>query len=85
MRSLVLDVLNLKKSKSFACAMIVSHNRKLFITAQGRLEIGPVCLEANDIISVLFGGGNPLRLETLLWYWRALLSRRVFCTWSHGW
>ena len=33
-----------------------AHNRKCFITGQGRIGIGPPCMEVTDLVSLLFGG-----------------------------
>jgi hypothetical protein len=42
-----------------------AYNRKLFITSDGKLGIGPLCLESTDIICVLFGGDSLYALRPI--------------------
>ncbi|CZR65731.1 uncharacterized protein PAC_15631 [Phialocephala subalpina] len=63
--NLVLDVFNPEVFRSFELAMIFADDRKLFITSQGRLGIGPLCLEPTDIICVLFGGNSLYALRPI--------------------
>jgi hypothetical protein len=65
--NLVLDVLNPESFKRLEPALIVGTiDRKLFITSQGRLGIGPICLEPTDIICVIFGGSSLYALRPIL-------------------
>jgi hypothetical protein len=52
----VLDFVNVERFRRFEALSSASLGRTLFITARGRLGVGPKYLEPTDIVCILFGG-----------------------------
>jgi hypothetical protein len=60
-----IEFLDPKALLSFENTTVFTQDRKLFITSQGKLGIGPLCLESTDIICVLFGGNSLYALRPI--------------------
>lgn len=60
---LLADAANSLPQRFMIPAMSCSHNRRLFLTHQGRLGLGPMMMQPGDQVVVLYGGRMPFILR----------------------
>ncbi|KAF2877024.1 hypothetical protein BDV95DRAFT_601441 [Massariosphaeria phaeospora] len=62
-----------------------THGRRVFVTAQGLLGLGPAALQPGDIVVALFGGFTPFVLRHVEnYYLHGQMDGEVFEDWEEG-